>query len=239
MEIFLISLLTLISSFVGTLTGFGTSTIMVPVLVLFFPLPQTLLFVGIIHWFGDIWKISLFKKGLRWNLIALFGIPGIVATYMGARLVFSLPENLLSRLLGVFLISYVIFLFINPEFKFKQNNTNAIIGGTLSGFLAGISGVGGAVRGTFLSIFNLPKAIYIATSGSIGLVIDSTRLATYFSEGTRIPENLLWGFLIFIPISYLGAEISKGAIDKIPQKSFRNVIAVFLFLVGLKLLLFP
>ena len=239
MEILLISLLTLVSSFVGTLTGFGTSTIMVPVLVLFFPLPQTLLFVGVIHWFGDIWKMSLFKSGLRWKLIFLFGIPGILATYIGARLVFSLPEKLLSQLLGAFLIAYTIFLFVNPKFKFKQNNINAVFGGTLSGFLAGISGVGGAVRGAFLSIFNLPKAVYIATSGSIGLIIDSTRLVTYFSEGTRVPQNLLWGFLIFIPISYVGAEISKRVVDKIPQISFRNVVSVFLFIVGLKLLLFP
>jgi hypothetical protein len=56
MDIALIALVTLIASAVGTLTGFGSSTIMVPARVLFDPLPQTLLLVGIVHWFGDIWK---------------------------------------------------------------------------------------------------------------------------------------------------------------------------------------
>ena len=72
MDIALIAALTLIASAVGTLTGFGTSTIMVPILASFLPVPQVLLLVGIIHWFGDIWKMLLFRIGVRWRLIFLF-----------------------------------------------------------------------------------------------------------------------------------------------------------------------
>jgi uncharacterized protein len=75
MDIVLIALLTLLASAVGTVTGFSTSTIMVPVLVSFIPLPQTLLLVGIVHWSGDIWKMLLFRQGVRWRLVLLFGIP--------------------------------------------------------------------------------------------------------------------------------------------------------------------
>jgi uncharacterized membrane protein YfcA len=39
-DIALIALLTFLASGVGTLTGFGTSTIMVPVMASSFPLPQ-------------------------------------------------------------------------------------------------------------------------------------------------------------------------------------------------------
>ena len=73
-------LLTLISATVGTMTGFGTSTIMVPTLALFLPLPQVLLFVGIIHWFGNVWKMLLFKEGFNWKLILLFGLPGVIVS---------------------------------------------------------------------------------------------------------------------------------------------------------------
>lgn len=146
MEILYITLLTVIAGGVGTLTGFGTSTIMVPVLLLFLPLAPTLLLVGIIHWFGDIWKIALFREGVRWRLILLFGAPGVILTFLGARLVFSVSETLLSRILGGFLVAYVAFLFFNPSFKFRQNALTAVTGGALSGFFAGIFGVGGAMR---------------------------------------------------------------------------------------------
>jgi len=233
METAYITILVLIASMVGTMTGFGTSTIMVPILLLFSPLPQTLLFVGIIHWFGDLWKILLFKKGLNWKLILGFGISGIIASYVGASLTFRISERILMKILGGFLLSYVIFLFLKPGFRLAKSKRNMIGGGVLSGFFAGIFGVGGAVRATFLTAFDLPKAMYIATAGSIALLIDSARLVTYLRGGTRLEPMLLWGMIVFIPVSFLGAKIAKRIVNYVPQKSFRLVITIFLALIGL------
>ncbi len=239
MEIFYLSVLVLVASIIGTTTGFGTSTVMVPIALLFYPFSQTLLFVGIIHCFGNIWKLVIFRHGVRWKLILSFGIPGIAASLLGALLVFQVSSSLLSRILAVFMISYVVYLFINPNFKIKANRTSAASGGFLSGFTAGIFGMGGAVRSLFLSAFNLPKEVYIATAGAIALFIDVTRLSTYVFKGERLEMVTLWGMLIFIPVSFAGAKIAKKIVDKIPQEYFRTVIAVFLLGLGIKLLIFP
>lgn len=238
MEIVLIGMLTVLAAGTGTLSGFGTSTIMVPVLLLVYPLPQTLLLVGIIHLFGDVWKLVLFREGIRWNLILAFGIPGAVASYAGARVMLVLPDLMMLRVLGGFFIAYVVFLVLNPAFRLAPNSITAACGGTLSGFMAGIFGVGGAVRSAFLTVFNLPKAVYIATAGAIAMAIDCSRLATYLSGGAILPGRLLVGLLVFIPASFLGAKIAKVFVDRIPQNRYRAVVAVFLLAVGIKLLLF-
>jgi uncharacterized membrane protein YfcA len=201
--------------------------------------PQTLLFVGIIHWFGNIWKLILFKKGFQWRLILSFGVPGIAATFLGASLVFNIPGMILSRILGTFLICYVIYLFVKSSFRIKPSLLTGACGGALSGFFAGVFGIGGAVRGLFLMAFDLPKEVYIATAGAIALFIDTTRLTTYFLKGARLEQLLLWGLLIFVPASFLGARIARHIVDKIPQEHFRKVVAVFLLLVGIKLILLP
>lgn len=239
LEVALLAGLTFIAAGVGTLTGFGTSTIMVPVLLLFFPLPLTLLFAGIIHWFGDIWKMVFFRSGLHVKLLLLFGAIGIVASYIGASLTLTLPEEILPRLLGAFLMLYVIWLWLNPQWQLPQRNTMALVGGVLSGFFAGIFGVGGAVRGAFLSAYNLPKSVYLFTSGAIALVIDSTRLLTYWTGGVRLNEPLLLALAVSIPMSLGGAYVAKQIIGKIPQEKFRVVIAVFLAAVAIKFLLWP
>ena len=239
MEIPLISVVVIIAAGIGTLTGFGTSTIMVPIMLLFYPVPQALFFVGIIHFFGNIWKLLLFRKGLRWRLILSFGIPGIAATFLGASLVFNIPTAVLSRVLGSFLILYVVYLFTKGSFKVKPSLVFGACGGALSGFFAGVFGIGGAVRGLFLTAFDLPKAVYIATAGAIAIFIDATRLATYFSNGARLPVLLLYGLPLFIPASFLGATIAKRVVDRIPQEHFRKIVAVFLLLMGIKLLLLP
>ena len=90
-------MLTLIASMAGTITGFGTSTLLVPILSLQFPLTETLLFVGVVHWFGDIWKMLFFKRGANWRLILLFGITGILVTFLGARLAGVFDETMLKQ----------------------------------------------------------------------------------------------------------------------------------------------
>lgn len=239
MEIPLILCFVVVASGVGTMTGFGTSTIMVPMMLMHYPLPQTLFFVGIIHFFGNVWKLLLFRRGLRWRLILSFGVPGVAATFLGASLVFNVSQTVLSKVLGCFLILYVIYLFVKSSFMVRPSLLYGACGGALSGFFAGIFGIGGALRGLFLTAFDLPKAVYISTAGAIALFIDVTRLTTYFEKGARLPTLLLYGLPLFIPASFLGAAIAKRIVDKIPQQHFRKIVAVFLLLLGIKLLLLP
>ncbi|MBN1362036.1 MAG: sulfite exporter TauE/SafE family protein [Sedimentisphaerales bacterium] len=239
MEIVLVLIVVLVAGIVGTLTGFGLSTIMIPVMVLFYPLTEVLLFVGIVHWFSDVWKLVFFRQGIHWKLILSFGIPGILATILGAWLAFDVSSKLLSRILGVFLLVYVVLLFTKNAFQIRPSTGTAALGGALSGFFAGIFGMGGTIRSMFLLAFNLPKAVYLATAGAIALVIDSSRLATYVAKGAILHPTLSWGLLLFVPASFLGARIAKGLVDRIPQAHFRKVVAVFLLLVGLRLLFWP
>jgi hypothetical protein len=237
MEIILVTLLTLIAATVGTITGFGTSTLMIPVLAIFFPPVEAIFLVAIIHWFGDIWKVILFRKGFNRRLLVLFGITGLATSYLGAFISLGANEEIFLRVLGASLSAYAIFLVFESKFKIPAGNFTALSGGALSGFFAGMFGIGGAIRSAFLSAFNLPKAVYIATAGAIGLLVDSTRIITYFAGGATLPQELWLGLFLFIPASFVGAQIAKRIVDRIPQQSFRIVVAIFLLLIGLKLLL--
>ncbi len=240
MEIFWITIVTIAASAVGTITGFGVSTVMVPIFLFFYPLAETLLLVGVIHWFGDLWKMFLFKKGVNWKLLFSFGIPGIITGWYGATLVFKLSTIILTQIVGTLLVAYVIFITLKPKFQLKPTFGIAFWGGAGSGILGGISGVGGgALRAVILTAFNLPKEVYIFTSGLLGFVIDASRITTYIVEGTKIPKHLILGMVVFIPASLAGAKIGKVLADKIPQNKFRLVIAFFLFLIGVKFVLLP
>src|SRR3989344_8661857 len=184
MEILYIALLTLIAATIGTITGFGMSTIMIPVLVIFFPPIEAIFLVAIIHWFGNVWKIALFRSGFNMRLLLLFGVVGLMTSYLGAYISLGVNEEILLRVLGTFLAGYALFVVFSAKFstsaeermrpvaqksgpvsdwKIPAGNIMALSGGALSGFFAGMFGVGGAIRSTFLSSFDLPKAVFIAT----------------------------------------------------------------------------
>lgn len=239
MAILLIALLTFFSNIAGTISGFGVGTIMTPILLLFLPFTHTILLVCIIHWFHDIWKLLFFHKGIDWQLFIYFGIPTIIAAFIGALLVTPAQSVLLSSLLGLFLIGSVGALFCMPSFTVSYNWISGLIGGALSGFFAGIFGIRGAVRSMFLVAFDLHKATFIGTTGAISLLLDSVRLIAYFSRGLYLDTVLYWALFLFVPLSFLGTFVGQFVLGKIPQRHFRTVVAIFLLVVGIKLLLTP
>jgi len=56
-------------------------------------------------------------------------------------------------------------LFLKREWALPKTNVTAVCGGMLSGLFAGFFGVGGAVRGAFLTAFDLPKEVYSSILG--------------------------------------------------------------------------
>ena len=95
------------------------------------------------------------------------------------------------------------------------------------------------MRGAFLAAYDLPKEVYIFTAGAIGLVVDTGRLLSYWGQGAELDPRLLWGLLLFVPVSFAGAKLGERIVVHIPQERFRTVIAVFLALIALNLLLLP
>lgn len=236
MEIVFITALTFVASIIGTIAGFGTSTIMMPLVLIFFPLKTTLLLVGIIHFFTGLWRVIIFKKASDLKLVLAFGIPAVIASIIGAYYAFVFPEKILTKILAYTLIAYSIFIIIKPAFKINFNKRSSIGGGLVSGFMSGIFGVGGPVRGAVLSAYNLPKEVYISTSGMILIMVDLVRLISYTSSGANL-EITYWYFLVvFLAASLAGAKIAKKIVAKIPQDKFRLFIASFLLLASLKLL---
>lgn len=240
MTFFTILILLILIMFVSTLTtivGFGTGTIMVPILLTFMPLAHTYLLVGFLQWFSSLWKTWLFWPHVRWHLMVPFGIPAVVGSAIGALTLFQLPPALLYRLFGVVLICYVIFLFVYPNFKLNHRVFRTIVGGLFLGFIGGLFGIRGPIRSAFLTAFDLPKEDYLCTSGVIGLLMDTTRLAIYLMGGMQMPFSLWLSLGILIPISLVAAQCAQKIVKRVPQDSFRHLIAIMLGLVGIKFLL--
>lgn len=221
---------------IATVAGFGSSTLLIPVAVFFMDLKTAVFLVACFHLFNNLFKIRLFFAKIDFKLFRLFGIPSIIFAFLGAGAVAVLPAELLTRILAVFLILFSGIAFLWPNIKIRQSPLNALFGGSLSGFLAGLIGMGGAIRSMFLLTFNLPKEIYVATAALIAFMIDLTRIPTYLWTGV-VRNHAYYSLLpVLIIIAYFGVKTGKGLLGKIAQDAFRKIVLGALFLVGGKLL---
>ena len=124
--------------------------------------------------------------------------------------------NLIILVLTILLIS-------GAGKKIKQTNFNLYTGGVISGFMAGLIGTGGAIRGITLAAFGLEKDIFIATSALIDLGVDTSRAVVYILQGYFQQEHIVFiPFLIIIAI--LGSYLGKKVLTYLPEKYFHYVV---------------
>lgn len=217
----------------GTLAGFGSSTILLPIAVLFFDFQTALVLVGFIHIFGNLGRVTFFRHGLDKKSLIYFGIFSVVLTLIGALLVTLLDQETLKGILGLFLVIYAAYTFFNSHTKIKQTKWAMALGGSISGFIAGLIGTGGAIRAAFLTAFGLPKMKYIATSAAIALAVDFTRVPVYVSQGF-LPAELVWFLPVLFVVAIAGSFTGKKLVDKIPQTIFRRIVLAFVAIIGVK-----
>lgn len=229
---YLFIILALFSEIIGTVSGFGSSILFVPVASMFFDFKTVLGITAVFHVFSNLSKIAIFRKGVNKNIALKLGIPAVIFVIIGAWFTTFLPTQKMELLMNILLVALSIYLLINFNKTVQQTNTNLYLGGIVSGFLAGLVGTGGAIRGITLAAFQLSKDIFIATSALIDLGVDVSRAIVYVSNGYFRKEYLiLMPFLIIISI--LGSYIGKIILKYTSETTFRYIVLTIIILTSI------
>ena len=211
-----------ISETIATTVGFGASTILLPLALFYFDFKTALTLVAFFHLFGSLGRFSFFRHGLNREILIKFGLPSILLSLFGATLANSLTQTTFKGLLGIFLIVYGFISLKNNHFQVKPNTSNLIIGGGISGFIAGLVGTGGALRATFLSAFKRDKATYLATTAALSLAVDLTRIPVYLNQGF-LSQKLYFYIPILFVLAITATFVGKQIVHLIPTKpNFRD-----------------
>ena len=224
-------LLALIAEIIGTIGGFGSSVFFVPLGNFYFDFYSVLGLTALFHLSSNLSKIFLFKKGLDKKLLLSIGIPSVVFVTIGGLLSKFLNSDILEIVLGIFLIGFSSLFLIKRKVTISPNKKNAIIGGSFSGFSAGLLGTGGAIRGLTMAAFNLDKSVFIATSAFIDFMIDFSRMFVYYNNGYIHKHDLKYVPFLFV-IGVLGSFLGKKILVYIPQSKFRRLSLFFILFIG-------
>lgn len=224
-------LLSLIAEILGTIGGFGSSVFFVPLANLFVDFKSVLGITAIFHLSSNISKLLLFKKGLNKFLLVFIGVPAVIMVITGGILSNYLDEKILQIAFAIFIIITSLFFLIFNHFVLEADKKNAIIGGTASGFLAGVLGTGGAIRGITMVAFNIEKEQFIATSAAIDFAVDFSRTIVYFFNGYMQMQHMKYMVSLII-IGFVGTWIGKQVLNRISQEKFKKIVLLLLLCVG-------
>jgi uncharacterized membrane protein YfcA len=252
MEILIISLAAFATAILTFFSGFGLGTILVPVFAIFFPIELAIALTGVVHFGNNIFKIVLVGKKTDLPVLIRFGVPAILASFVGAWLlveIAGLPAlyqyQIGTRLFNITPVKVTIALLlivfaileIVPAFQKLAFNKNILpLGGALSGFFGGLSGHQGALRSAFLIRSGLSKEAYIATGVVIACLVDFTRLSVYATRfvSANLQDNL--ALVISATLAAIaGAYIGNKLLKKITLGFIQKLVAVMLVVLSLAL----
>lgn len=225
-------ILALIAEIVGTISGFGSSILFVPLASLVLDFKVVLGITSVFHVFSNLSKIYLFRTGIDKMIAIKLGIPAILFVTIGAWLTNYIPQREIEMGMNIILFILAIYLLTGHHKRLKKTTNNLYLGGTISGFLAGLIGTGGAIRGITLAAFNLEKDAFIATSALIDMGVDLSRAGVYIASGYfQLQYIKLIPFLIVI--SLIGSYVGKRILHFIPEKAFQYIVLGLILLTSL------
>lgn len=252
MDIFLISLTAFLTAILTFFSGFGLGTILTPVFMVFFPVDLAIALTGVVHFFNNIFKLFLVGKNAYKEVLIRFGIPAVIAAFLGSWLLLQITDlqplfsySLFGKTFLVypvkFIISLLLIVFASmdliPYFQKLQFGKEKLpLGGFLSGFFGGLSGNQGALRAAFLIRAGLSKEAFIGTAVVVSTFVDLTRLGVYSTRfvSADLTDNLtvvLFATLSAIAGAYLGNKLLK----KVTLKFLQVTVAILLIMVSVAL----
>tara|TARA_Y100001935_G_C17279776_1_gene496790 strand:- start:756 stop:1475 length:720 start_codon:yes stop_codon:yes gene_type:complete len=233
-DIYLI-LVGFLSEVLGTLSGFGSSTFFVPAALTLKSFDFVLALTGILHCFGNLFRIAMFYQAFDWKQFSKFAVLFIGFTGVGALLTGYVGSKWMELALGIFLVLYgLVAWFRLDQIQSLPKSVSVFLMGA-SGFSTGLIGTGGALRGVSLSAMGLSKEAFIFTSAGIDLFGDLLRTGIYLVQG-----YMEWDQWFYIPLlggaALCGSFVGKRILNRMDQRQFERVVAVFVFLSGIGIL---
>ena len=225
-----------IAAAVASVAGFGLATLTIPFLAWIIGFKQAIVLIAFFHGFTTLVRLITLRQAVNVRLILLYGIPAVVTAIIGAYLLEFVAPKGVGLGVGIFLILFATYSFINPSRTLPERNYILVTGGLLSGFIAGLIGLGGAIRSAFLISTKINKEMYIATSAAIALCTDIARVTTYAVRGSLEPQYY-WFIPVLFVVGFVGTQLGVRLLKRIPELIVKRVVLIVLISVSISFIL--
>jgi uncharacterized protein len=243
----------LIASGLTFFSGFGLGTLLLPAFAFFFPIDQAVALTAVVHFLNGLFKLVLVGRHAHRATVLRFGLPAIVAAFVGAWVLLwlagvdplysytafgrELHVTPVKLVVGLLLLAFAMIEVLPRLRNITFSARYMPLGGLLSGFFGGLSGMQGALRSAFLVRSGLTKEAFVATGVVIGCLIDFSRLGVYSTSLVTAGASLDYGLLTAAVLSaFAGAALGNRYLKKLTMVGIQRIVAVMLFVVAVGLM---
>lgn len=238
-------------------SGFGLGTLLLPVFALFLPLEVAVAATAVVHLANNLFKVGLVGRHADRAVVLVFGLPAILAAFVGASLLSGMTAlepitrytvgpihaevSWAGLVIGPLLAFFALFDLVPRLRDLTVERRWLPWGGALSGFFGGLSGLQGALRSTFLVKCGLGRDAFIGTGVVVAVMVDLARLAVYGASfygrhlgtlGAAGAETVPVLVLTATATAFAGSFAGARLLPKVTIGFVQKVVGVSIILLG-------
>ncbi|MGB0388659.1 MAG: sulfite exporter TauE/SafE family protein [Ardenticatenaceae bacterium] len=224
------------STFTRSALGFGDGLIAMPLMTIVVDIQLATPLVAFVAMtistmiLFSSWREVDFQAARRLIFSSLFGIP------CGLGLFILAPEEVVKGVLGVLLVLFGLYNLLTPKLPTLKNETLAYLFGFLSGLFGAAYNMPGPPAVIYGTLRRWPPEGFRATLQGHFFPMTVMILLGHGLAGLWTPEVLRL-YLYSLPIVMLAIWVGGKANTRIPLELFKNVVYLFLVVIGLFMLI--
>jgi hypothetical protein len=222
----------------GTLSGivgFGSSIMLMPVLVIAFGPLQAVPIMAIAAVMANVSRVMVWWRELDWRACCAFAATAAPFGALGAATLLSLPTRAIEVALGVFFIAMIGVRRRMAARELRLRPGHLALIGVPIGYLTGVVVSTGPLTAPIFLGAGLVKGAFVGTEAAATLMVYLAKTAVFRSFGA-LPLDILFKGVITGSTLMAGAFIARRFVLKMDAGQFRLLMDGLMLLSGLALL---
>jgi hypothetical protein len=220
---------------ISGIVGFGSSIMLMPVLVIVYGPLQAVPIMAIAAILANVSRVLIWWREVDWRACAAYSLTAAPAAALGARTLLVLPPALIEGALGVF------FLLMIPARRWlaahglRLGPRHLLVIGAGIGFLTGIVVTTGPITAPIFLATGLVKGAFIATEAAGSLAVYLSKTAVFRQFGA-LPAPVITQGLITGASLMVGAWVARRFVLRLHPDRFRLLMDALMLVSGATML---
>jgi uncharacterized membrane protein YfcA len=210
----------LVAGTLSGIVGFGSSMMLMPVLVLVFGPKQAVPIMAIAAVMANLSRVMAWWREIDWRACAAYSATGIPAAALGARTLLVLPPRIIDGALGAFFIAMIPARRWLGARGLKLTLWHLALTGLLVGYLTGIVVSTGPITVPLFLAYGLVKGAFLATEAAGSLAVYVSKVGVFRTFGALPAEVIAKGMITGASLMS-GAFVAKRFVVRLAPDHFR------------------
>jgi len=225
----------LIAGTLSGIVGFGSSIMLMPVLVIAFGPREAVPIMAVAAIMANLSRVAVWWREIEWRVVGAYAFTGIPAAAVGARTLLVLPPGIVELVLGLFFIAMIPLRRWLAARHLRLRLWHMAVVGAVIGFLTGIVVSTGPVNTPFFLAYGLIKGAFLGTEAMASVAVYISKVLVFRSYGALPLQAIGQGLIIGCSLT-AGSFLAKRFVLSLEPEKFRLLMDALLLVSGTTML---